>query len=274
MTLRGQGLDGIGTGRPLLVGMVHLLPLPGSPRWAGDMDAVVERAERDARALEDAGFDALIVENFLDAPFHPGSVPAETVAAMTRAVAAVRAKAPLPVGVNVLRNDAAGALAVAVATGAAFIRVNVHTGSMWTDQGLVSGRAHETMRLRRSLAPDVAVIADVHVKHGVPPASSRIEDAARDAWHRGLADALVVSGTATGSAADLADLERVRCAVPEATVLVGSGLTAANAAVLLAAADGAIVGSDVMRHGRAGSPIDPVRATALVAAARPLRSTR
>src|SRR5690606_33308017 len=110
--------------------MVHLLPLPGAPRWGGRLEDVLARARADAEALEAAGFDGVIVENFLDAPFHPGRVPPLTVAAMTRAVSDVRAAVSVPVGVNVLRNEAEAALAVCAATEAAFLRVNVHVGAM------------------------------------------------------------------------------------------------------------------------------------------------
>jgi hypothetical protein len=232
------------------------------------MDEVVARAARDARVLEEAGWDGVVVENFNDVPFHPSTVGPETVAALTRVVVAVRAVTSVPVGVNVLRNDAAAALGIAIATGARFVRINVHTGSMWTDQGLLHGRAADTMRLRGALAPDVAVLADVHVKHAVPPAGSDLATAARDAWHRGLADALVVSGTATGAAPSTADLLAVKQAVPDACVLVGSGLDAESVVELLGAADGAIVGSALMEGARAGAAVDPERAAALARAAR------
>ncbi len=107
------------------------------------------------------------------------------------------ARSRLPVGVNALRNDARAALAIAVATGAHFIRVNVHTGSMFTDQGLIEGAAADTLRVRAALDTRVAIMADVHVKHASPPAGADIADAASDAWHRGLADALIVSGIGT-----------------------------------------------------------------------------
>lgn len=252
----------------MLIGMVHLLPLPGSPRWGGSIDAVVARATGDAEALAASGFDGVLVENFLDAPFYAESVPAETVAALTRAVAAVRDVVDLPVGVNVLRNDAHSALAVAAATGARFVRVNVHTGSMWTDQGLIHGRAADTMRLRAVLAPEVVVIADVHVKHGSPPVGSDLTSAAADAWNRGLADALIVSGTTTGAPVDPADASLLKTTLPDAPVLVGSGVTPVNARALLAQVDGAVVGSALMRGGSAGQPIDIERARALVAEAR------
>ena len=105
---------------PRLVGMVHLGPLPGAPRFGGSLQTVIDHALADASILAESGFDALIVENFGDEPFFPDEVPKITVAAMTRAVATVRDAVPLPVGVNVLRNDAMAALAVAAATGASF----------------------------------------------------------------------------------------------------------------------------------------------------------
>ena len=127
---------------PRLVGMVHLGPLPGAPRYRGDLDAVITAAVADARTLIDAGFDGLMVENFGDAPFFADDAPKETIAAMTRVVGAVTALGA-PTGVNVLRNDALGALAVAAASGAAFIRVNVLSGVMYTDQGVITGKGAE-----------------------------------------------------------------------------------------------------------------------------------
>ena len=104
------------------------------------------------------------------------------------------AAAGRPVGVNVLRNDAGAALGIAAVTGAAFIRINVHAGTMWTDQGVITGRAHRTLRERAALGTDVALLTDVHVKHAVPAPGSALEDAARDLWERAGSDGLIVSG--------------------------------------------------------------------------------
>ena len=253
-------------GAPLL-GVVHLPALPGAPRWTGSIDGIADHAVEDAAILADAGFHGVVVENYGDVPFHAARVPAETVAAMARVTSAVVARVGVPVGVNVLRNDALAAIGIAAATGARFIRVNVHTGSMWTDQGLVEGRAADTLRKRATLAPDVVILADVHVKHATPPAGASLADAARDCWHRGLADALVVSGTGTGSAAAHEDLKTVRAAVPAAPLLVGSGVDAGTVAEMLRRADGLIVGTAVMEGARPGGRIDPERARAFVAAA-------
>ena len=248
--------------------MVHLLPLPGAPRWAGSMKAVLERATTDAGRLAEAGFDGLLVENFGDAPFHPGPVPPETTAALAVAVAEVGRAVGLPVGVNALRNDARAALAIAAATGAAFLRVNVHTGAMLTDQGWIEGKAHETLRDRARLGLECAILADVLVKHATALAGVDIAAAARDTWGRGLADGLVVSGPETGSATPLERVRAVRDAVPAAPIWIGSGLDPANATALLAIADGAIVGSAVQFEGRAGAGVDPDRARRLVATLR------
>ncbi len=252
---------------PRLVGMVHLGPLPGAPRFGGSLQAVVDRAIADASVLAEAGFDAVIVENYGDEPFFADDVPKITVAAMTRAVAAVRDAVPLPVGVNVLRNDAIAALAIATATGASFIRVNVLAGAMVTDQGLVQGRAAEVARERATLG-DASVWADVHVKHAVPLGSVSLEDAASDTFHRAAANVLIVSGRATGQPTSIDDIARVRSAVPEAPVMVGSGVTIETVARFLTAADGVIAGTALKRDGVTTDAVDPARAAALVAAAR------
>jgi hypothetical protein len=252
---------------PVVLGMVHLRPLPGSPRWAGDMGAVVEAALADARALAEGGADGLVVENHGDAPFAPGRVDAATVAAMAVVVAEIRRALALPVGVNVLKSDALAGLAIAAATGARFIRVNVHVGAVVTDQGLLQATAHDSLRYRRLLAADVRLFADVQAKHGSPLAPVPIEQEARDCVSRALADALVVSGPATGQPTAPGDLERVRKAVPEVPLLVGSGATAETAAELSALADGLIVGTAVKRDGRLDAPVDPARVRRLCEAA-------
>ena len=142
--------------------MVHLRALPGAPLFGGSLDEVIEAAMADANALAAGGCDGIVFENFGDRPFHKRVGP-ETVAAMTRVITEVRPK--LPFGVNVLRNDARAALAIAAATGAQFIRVNVHVGVMATDQGIIEGEAAETLRLR---TPHVLIFADYLVKHATP----------------------------------------------------------------------------------------------------------
>lgn len=257
-------------GARAVIGVVHLAPLPGAPGWGGDFAAVLDRARADLLALAEGGVDAIIVENFGDAPFRAESVEPETIAAMARVVTELRPLTPLPLGVNVLRNDAAAALAIAsICAGPdSFIRVNVHSGAMLTDQGLITGRADRTLRRRRELGVAVAILADVLVKHAVPLGPLTIEDAARDAIERGHADALIVTGVGTGHATDLDDVRRVRAALPDVPILVGSGVNERTIRDTFALADGAIIGTAVKSGGATTNAVDPARVRRLVAAAK------
>lgn len=249
--------------RKTLIGVIHLLPLPGSPRWKGDWAEVLESAMADARALEQGGADAIEIENFGDVPFTKGSVGPETVACMGAVASAIRAAVGLPIGFNVLRNDARAGLGLATAYRGAFIRVNVLTGAMLTDQGIIEGDAHAVLRLRRALCPHTLILADVHVKHAVPMGSLSIEQSARDTIERGLADALIISGQGTGLATDLEDVRRVRKSCPNARLLLGSGVTVENVASFLPVADGFIVGTSLKTGGRVENPVDLKRVAAI-----------
>jgi membrane complex biogenesis BtpA family protein len=237
--------------------MVHLRPLPGSPRFDGDFDGVIRDAVADAKALAEAGFPALMIENFGDVPFYASAVRPITVAALTRAAEAIRQSSSLPFGVNVLRNDALSSLAVAATTGASWIRVNVLSGLMNTDQGPIIGQAADIARTRAHWCPAVQILADVMVKHASPPPGLTIEQAGLDTFERAGADALIVSGAGTGVAPELEDGRRLRKALPKAPILVGSGATVANLAQLAEFADGVIVGSALKRDGLATNPVDP-----------------
>jgi membrane complex biogenesis BtpA family protein len=241
-----------------LIGVVHLAGLPGSPR-AVPLSECIERAVADARALERGGVDAIIVENFNDVPFRPGAVDAHTVAAMTVATLAIRSSVSCELGVNVLRNDAAAALGIALACDASFIRVNVHTGAMLTDQGIIDGRADETLRLRKLLGAErIRVFADVLVKHAVPLGPVALEDAVNDAVERGMADAIIITGTATGNAARTEDVQRA-VEVADVPVYVGSGVTADNLPRFVPPATGVIVGSWLKHDGAVENLVDERR---------------
>jgi uncharacterized protein len=254
--------------RKIVVGVVHLKPLPGSPKWGGNLQSVIGFALADARAYERGGVDAVIIENFGDVPFGKSGVGPETIAAMSAAGCAARAAVKVPIGFNVLRNDARAALALCAACGGSFMRVNVHTGAMLTDQGIIEGDAYETVRYRERICPSASIFADVHVKHAVPLGDFEIEDSAHDTLDRGLADALIISGTGTGRVADITDVERVRKACPKAKILLGSGVSAANVREFLRIADGVIVGTSLKVGGKLHNPVDPKRVAALVKAAR------
>ena len=248
-----------------IIGMLHLPPLPGSPRYAGDRQALRTHVLNDAKALQQGGVHGLMLENFGDVPFFPGSVPPHTVTHMTALALAVREQVDLPLGINVLRNDALSAMAVAHAVDASYIRVNVLSGACLTDQGIITGKAAELLRYRKQIAADhIKVLADVQVKHAAPLAERPLEQEAEELIERAGADALIVSGAGTGKPTDIVDVAQLRQAFPMANLLIGSGVTADSLADLARYADGFIIGSHFKPGGQSDQPIDPARIGALM----------
>jgi len=256
-----------------IVGMVHLPPLPGSPKHVGlSFDHILERALEDVKCLERGGIDGLIIENLGDVPYLKTNVGPETISAMAVIVANVAKAVKIPVGVNVLRNDVKAALAIAHVAGGKFIRANVFTDTMVTDQGVIEASAPELLRYRHYLKADaIKIFADVHGKHGALLSPRAIEQSAMDVAYRGLADALIVTGPRTGIEPKLEGLTRVKKAVPDRPILVGSGVSKENVAKLLKHADGAIVGTSLKVDGVVDNPVDEKRVRALMAAVKRLR---
>lgn len=256
--------------RPRLVGVIHLPPLPGAARGsaASSLPAILDQVRRDAQSYAEGGFDAVIVENFGDIPFRKDQVAAHTVAAMTLAVAAVRETIDLPAGVNVLRNDVLSAVSIASMAGGKFVRANVYAGASLTDQGIIEGRAEAVQVLIKRLGSDVEVWADVDVKHAAPLAHRPIADLAEDAVERGLADAVIVTGRATGAGTSSDDLIAVRAAIGGHPVYAGSGVTPETIGELLTIADGAIIGTAAKVDGIVTNRVDPARVRSLVSASR------
>src|SRR3954469_11605332 len=189
--------DLFGATKPL-IGVLHLLPLPGAPLYDGDIQRVYDQALAELAIFTAHGIDSVIVENFRDMPYFPGRVPAETVAALAAIGREIVRAAQVPVGINVLRSDGEAAIAIAVASGAHYVRVNVHMGAVVADQGIVQGSGYLSMRLRASLKSDVLVFADVGVKHATPLGDRGLDIETRDLVERGLADAIIVTGDRTG----------------------------------------------------------------------------
>src|SRR5689334_14158962 len=200
-TLAGLHLAWAGRSK-IVIGMLHVPALPGATLYRGDLGAIRGAMLRDADALASGGVHGLMIENFGDVPFYPERVPVCVVAHLTALAVEVRRNHPqLPLGINVLRNDGRSALAVAHASGASYIRVNVLCGARVTDQGVIQGIAHELLRDRAILgmgAESIRIFADVDVKHSAPLASRPIQDEVDDLLERALADAVIVSGAGTG----------------------------------------------------------------------------
>lgn len=257
---------------PRLVGMIHVGALPGTPAAREPVAAIAARAAEEARMLEDAGFDAIMIENMHDLPYLPREVGPEIVAGMTVVATAVRAATDVPLGVQVLAGANRAAMAVAHAAGGSFIRAEGFAYAAVADEGLLAeADAGPLLRYRRSIgAGGVAVLADVRKKHSSHAITGDLDLAE---WVRGSifagADGLIVTGASTGSPVDPDELRAAREAAGRTPIWVGSGATASSATALLGAGiHGIIVGTAIKGDGDWRAPVDPARATAFVRAAR------
>lgn len=250
------------SGKPL-IGVIHLLPLPGSPSYSGDRKKIYEQALDEVRIYMNHNLDGLIIENFRDRPFYPNRVPAETIASLAAVSNKILDEVDVPVGINALRNDAQASLAVATATGAQFIRVNVHMGAVVAEQGIIKGMSHKTLRLREKLKSNVLIFADVNVKHSKPIVERGLAEDTKDLAERGNADAIIVTGARTGAETVLEDLATVRSNT-ELPVLVGSGLSPDNIGDYYSHADGFIVGTYFKKDGEAENFVDEGRVKMMV----------
>ena len=272
---RPNAIEALFGRRKAVIGVIHSLPLPGSPGYEGQpMTEIVDFAVAEAERYRAGGVDGLIVENHGDIPFSkPEHLGPETAAAMAVMTDAVRHASGLTIGVNVLANGAIQALAVAKAAGAAFIRVNQWANAYVANEGFVEGPAAAATRYRSWLhAREVKIFADVHVKHGAHAitADRSIPELARDVEFFD-ADVTIATGQRTGDSATMAELSTIASgtALP---VAVGSGVTPDNVGDILTVADAVIVASYLKRDGVWWNPVDPERLRTFMAAVERARS--
>ena len=239
-----------------VIACIHLLPTPGTYDYDGDIDKIYRHAIDEARAFENAGVDALIVENFRDKPFFPDLVPNETVATIAGVGREIIRSVAIPVGIAVLRNDSEAAISIAASIGASFVRINIHVGAVLSPQGIIQTKAHKTLRLAKSLGADVGIFADAGVKHSYPLVYENIEQEINDL--AGLADAIIISGEKTGLETNKNDLSIAK-KVSTKPVFIGSGITRENIDNYYSEADGFIIGSHFKDEGKANNLIDEKR---------------
>jgi membrane complex biogenesis BtpA family protein len=258
--------------RKPVIGMVHLLPLPGSEDYrGGGPEAILDHALAEARILADGGVDAIMLQNTGDLPPAVEGGP-ETIAYMSVIGAALRREVACPLGVNVLANGAVAALAIAHAINAAFVRIKVHIGAVVTTEGVLRGAARTALAFRREIgAEHIAIAADIHDRTSAPIGDMPIEVAADLALRHGHANALIVSGYSVDDT--LARIEAIKAALPDAVVLAGGGTTAANVGQFLDRCDGVIVGSSIKNTGGFVGSVDPDRLAAYMEAVAAARGT-
>jgi len=245
--------------------MVHVLPLPGSAGYDGNMKQVLKTALKDAEIYQAEGVDALLVENMHDAPYLNGAVDPETTAAMSVVAAAVKDQCKLPLGVQILAGANIEALGVAVACNLDFIRVEGFVYAHVGDEGFHDSCAGRLIRRRAQLRADkIKIFADIkkkHSSHAITADTTLVDTAHAAEFFQ--ADGVIVTGSATGRPADIDEIKSVRAEV-KTPVLVGSGITPENIQRYAQYSDALIVGTSCKQNGNWRNPVDAQRVRQLV----------
>ena len=260
-----------GTGKPVIA-MVHLGALPGAPLYGADagIDGIVEGARKDLRALQAAGFDAVMFGNENDRPYE-FAVDTASTATMAFVIGRLRDEIEVPFGVNVLW-DPMSSIALAAATGASFVR-EILTGTYASDMGPWTPDAGKAMRYRDRLhRSDLPLLYNVSAEFAHSLDGRSLPDRARSAVFSSIPDAILVSGAITGEAAKMADLEAVKAVLPDTPVLANTGVKHATVAEVLRVADGCIVGSSLKVDGHTWNAVDPDRAADFMRIVREVRA--
>ena len=247
-----------------IFGVIHLKGLPGSTSNNLPLDEIIHLAQNDIEALTKGGVHGLIIENFGDAPFVRDDLSKRSLVSFTTVVSKLNIDEHLKIGINVLRNDGFSALAIAEATNADFVRINVLNNIMYTDQGIIEGKAYEISQLRSTLSKNIEVFADVFVKHATPPYGSKIENHAKELVERAGADVVIVSGDGSGEETDISDLRKIRNVVPDGKLAIGSGLTINNIEEFSKVSDIGIIGTDFKVDGVLDNPVELKRVKDIV----------
>ncbi len=252
---------------PILWGMIHVPPLPGSQNNAKSMQDIMDFCSEDAKILFENGIKCFFIENFGDVPFPKNKAEPHVIAALTTIITQLKLQFPnASFGVNVLRNDALAALGIATITDSTAIRVNILTHARLTDQGIIEGCSYELSRYKNQLKSPVEIWADVEVKHSYPLAEIPISDAIHDMVERGGASKIIFTGSRTGTEVNLQTLQTLlesNIVLPE-NVVIGSGISEKNIESFLPYAKNFIVGSSLKLNNNIFNHIDPFKVSSLV----------
>ncbi len=257
----------------LVIGMVHVGALPGTPRHRESIAELIDRAVAEGELLAKSGFGAIMLENMHDLPYLNREVGAEIIAGMTVISHAVRSAINLPMGIQVLSGANKAALAIAKACELDFIRAEAYIFSQISDEGMMNGDAGELLRYRRQIgAENIKIYCDIKKKHAAHAITGDIDIAEMGkAAEFFLADGVIVTGIRTGAPADQEEIKKVRQAI-SCPVLIGSGLTAENIAEYWGLADGFIIGSSLKRDGIWSNELDRDRCRQFMSEIKKLRN--
>lgn len=243
-----------------VIAMIHVDPLPGTPKYAGNVKSIITKAIKEAQLYKDSGVDVLMIENMHDVPYLNRTAGPEITSMMSILLYEVKNVSSLPAGLQVLAGANKQALGAALASGGDFIRAEGFVYAHVADEGFFNSDAAEILRYRKQIGADhVAIFTDIkkkHSSHSITDDTS-IEDTAKAAEFF-LSDGVIVTGSATGVKPSLEEIRSVKDSV-NIPVLAGSGITFENVQEYLKLCDALIIGSYFKADGKWSNPVDPVR---------------
>ena len=240
-----------------IVGMIHVEALPGTPKYKGDIKAVINKAKEEAKIYKQGGIDVLMIENMHDIPYLNRNVGPEIDTLMAIILYEIKNQSQLPAGIQILAGANKQALAAALSAGADFIRAEGFVFAHIADEGTFNSDAGEILRYRSQIKADhIAVFTDIKKKHSSHSitADTDIAETAKAAEYF-LSDGVIITGSSTGKEPSLEEIREVKEKV-KIPVLAGSGITFENVKDYLKYCDALIIGSYFKKDGHWTSPLD------------------
>jgi membrane complex biogenesis BtpA family protein len=247
-------------GRKTIIGMVHTSASPGTPNYSGNPAAIIEKAVAEAKQYEEAGFNAILIENMHDIPYLNREVGPEVVAILSAVATNIKQHVKVPVGIQVLAGANKAALAIALASGLDFIRAEGFVFGHMADEGWMNSDAGELLRYRKQIGADhIQVFTDIMKKHS---SHQMTADLQLTDWIEAASffksDGIIITGSSTGKEADHAQVEQAN-KTTQLPILIGSGINASNIENYWPFADAFIIGSSIKEDGIWYNAICPKR---------------
>jgi membrane complex biogenesis BtpA family protein len=236
--------------KKLLIGMVHLKPLPGTPLYDNNWQEVIKIAIDEANILQNEGFNAIIIENMHDVPYLNRNVGPEIISAFATIGTILKNQIKIPIGIQILAGANKEALAVAKTANLDFIRAEGFVFSHVADEGIMNSDAGELLRYRKMIdADNVKIYTDIKKKHSSHSITKDVSISEMvKAAEFFLSDGIIITGKSTGEPADVKELKQVK-KTTDLPVFIGSGITEENLSEFWDYADGFIVGSYIKEFG-------------------------
>lgn len=229
----------------IIIGVIHFPPLSGYKNSPG-LKVALKNSLQDLAAFKNGPVDGIIIENNYDIP-HQIKVSKKIINDLTYLSQKIRPKTNLPLGINVLWNDYQASLTIAKKTNLQFVRVPVFVDKIKTNYGIIDGQPDKIIKFRKKIkAENIAIMADIHVKHSEILSKLNITKSAKLAIKKS-ADAIILTGKWTGQAPNLKKLKLVREVVGKFPIFVGSGADENNLKKILKYANGVIVSTSLKK---------------------------